>query len=145
MNIFFNFQPGILEAVNYNEGEIVGRHHLITAGNDVEIKATVDRPIMKANGSDLAYIKISLSDSEGNENLNSKEKINICIEGPGEIIGFGSADPQTENFYQSNEWETYDGKLLAVVRSKKKSGNINVSINFINIERAGKIIQIISE
>ncbi len=125
-----DYQPGVLEAINYQDGEIVGRHQLRTAEPTVTIHAEVDRPVIAAGADDLAYINLTLMDPRGNENLQEQREVIIAVDGPGEVIGFGSANPATDNYYQNDQWKTFDGKLLAVIQSKSEPGEVTVSFRF---------------
>ena len=56
-------------------------------------------------------------DAEGNINMQAKEQIRVDVAGAGVLQGFGSADPDALNRYDSNICETYDGSVLAVIRA----------------------------
>lgn len=122
------YEPGELKAVSYIRGECTGAFSLESADDQVELDVTVDRNEICADGADLAYILIGLKDAEGRKNLQIKKRISVSVEGKGTLQGFGSADPDTENSYDSTTWETYDGLVLAVVRSKRETGEITVKI-----------------
>ena len=40
----------------------------------------------------------------------------VEVSGPGVLLGFGSADPATEERFDAAERRTYDGRALAVLR-----------------------------
>lgn len=121
------YQPGKLEAVCYRNGIEDGRDELVTAGADVELCAESDKQVLAADGADLACITICLKDKDGNVNLQAKKEVTVSVEGAGSLQGFGSADPETENYYDNTVWETYDGYLLAAVRAGEEAGEIKVS------------------
>ena len=50
------------------------------------------------------------------------------MEGAGVLAGFGSAHPQSEGSYQDPTWATFDGRVMAVVRSTSEPGEIRVHI-----------------
>ncbi|MBQ1368050.1 MAG: hypothetical protein IIY45_08165, partial [Firmicutes bacterium] len=39
------------------------------------------------------------------------------------------ADPQAEGSYQSDTWETFDGRVMAAIRSTTQPGEIKVKIS----------------
>lgn len=123
------YEPGELTAVSYIDGIETGRFALVTAEEKVELAIDVDRSVIKADGSDLSYIMIGLKDEKGTENLNIKKEISISVEGVGTLQGFGSADPQTTNHYDNTTFETYDGYVLAAVRSGFDEGEIKITIS----------------
>lgn len=112
----------------YTEGKETGRTKLSTVGEVTNIKVNIEKTELGANGRDLAYLNISLVDKDGNINMNEVKKVKIEVEGQGTLQGFGSADPKSlENFYDK-ERTTYDGKLLAVIRSNHEVGKIKVKL-----------------
>ena len=48
------------------------------------------------------------------------------VSGPGVLVGFGSADPATEERFDATERRTYEGRALAVIRPTG-CGKIRVS------------------
>lgn len=121
------YEPGTLTAVGYQDGVETGRTLLKTAGRDVQMQIEASTKELKADGSDLAFIKVNLVDKDGNINLQEKRKISVQVEGAGTLQGFGSADPCCTGSYQDTEWETYDGCVMAVVRSGKEKGTVKVT------------------
>ena len=67
---------------------------------------------------------MSLTDANGHKNLQEVKEVTVSVEGAGTLQGFGSADPATENEYDNPVWKTYDGYLLAVIRSGLEPGTI---------------------
>lgn len=137
------YQPGKLEAICYRDGVEDGRHELVTAGAEVELCVESDKNILSADGADLAYITICLKDKEGHVNLQAKKEVTVSVEGAGRLQGFGSADPETENYYDNTVWETYDGRLLAVVRAGEEAGEIKISFASKGCETQNLTIQVV--
>lgn len=100
---------------------------LKTADKDVRLSVKSSTHCLKADGADLAFITVNLVDKAGNENLQEKRKIAVQIEGAGTLQGYGSADPCCEGSYQDLEWETYDGYVMAVVRSSREEGTVRTT------------------
>jgi beta-galactosidase len=70
---------------------------------------------------------ISLTDEAGILQTSADRIVSVTVEGAGILQGFGSSDPKsTENFFDT-ERTTFDGKVLAVVRSKAEAGTITVT------------------
>lgn len=64
--------PGVVETVVYKDGKEVGRDQIVTAKEEVEIRAEVDAKEIPADGSDICYVEISLNDADGNLNPGSR-------------------------------------------------------------------------
>lgn len=121
------YAPGELKAVGYTGGQAVSQHVLVTADSSVALCAEADRTVLKADGADLSYITLCLKDSCGNVNLNARKEVTISIEGAGTIQGFGNADPQSTFSFDERTWPTYDGYLLAAIRTTAEAGEIRVT------------------
>ncbi len=130
------YEPGELKAVGYTQGNEAGQDILVTAGRPAILKARADRRVLKADGADLSYITVNLADEEGRLNLWAEKEITVSVEGAGTLQGFGSADPATENRYDNTTWKTYDGYLLAAIRSGKEAGKIKVTFTADGCEAA---------
>lgn len=120
------YEAGELMAAGYRNGIESGRMVLKTADRDVGLSVRSNTRSLKADGSDLAFITVNLVDKNGNENLQEKRKVTVSVEGAGTLQGYGSANPCCEGSYQDSEWETYDGYVMAIVRSRKEAGTIRV-------------------
>lgn len=121
-----DYEPGILEAVSYVNGEISGKCVLKTAADKVCLSVGSDKTMLKADGEDLAFITVKLTDENGTDNLWAVKDIHVEIEGAGVLQGFGSADPSNDNSYDDATWSTYDGYVMAVVRAGTEPGEITV-------------------
>lgn len=120
------YAPGTLEAVAWSDGRETGRMLLRTAEDASRLMVETDRAVLKADGADLAYLMISVADANGTVNMSKPLPVTIRIEGAGVLQGFGSADPYgTENYFDATK-TTYDGRVLAVVRTTRTPGEIRV-------------------
>ena len=122
------YEPGTLEAVAYRGGQEIGRDVIKTAQDDLQIRAQADAETIPADGSDICYVEISLTDQEGVLNPEADCAVSISVEGPGEIIGFGSADPDSPENYFDRTAKPFEGRLLAAVRGTKEPGTVTVKL-----------------
>ena len=120
------YEPGELTAVSYEAGEEVGRYSLSTASEKIQLCAEADKKVLCADGEDLSFITVKLVDENGTENLFVPKKVAVSVEGAGRLEAFGSADPQSLSSYDDTEWDTYDGYVMAVIRSGMETGKIKV-------------------
>ena len=130
---FFEFEttyvPGKITAVSYKDGKESGKDEIMTAGENKELSIKCDKDILNSGDpTDIAYIDISITDTDGIFDASAQRKVSYMIEGPAEVLGFGSARPfGEENFYDETA-VTYEGRLRAVVRGcGKGTANIRFS------------------
>ena len=110
------YEPGELLAVAYTGGMETGRHALQSADGPVLLRAEADRQLISADGGDLAYVTFTLTDLAGTCCTGSDRLVRAEVSGQGVLLGFGSADPSTEERFDATERRTYDGRALAVLR-----------------------------
>ena len=111
------YQPGILETIVYKDGKEIGRDRIETADSRVHLNLAADEETIPADGSDIAYVELCVVDGNDRLNMDIQDDVSIRIEGPGKIIGFGSADPESEENYFDTTAKTYEGRLRAAVRA----------------------------
>lgn len=95
---------------------------------EVKIAAFVDRAQIPADASDICYVEISMVDGQGNLNPEADRAVTVSVEGPGVVLGFGSADPASEENYFDKTAKAYEGRLRAAVRGNGTPGMITVSL-----------------
>jgi beta-galactosidase len=122
------YTPGTLETVVYRKGQEIGRDTMVTASEDVHIDAYADKVAVPADESDICYVEIALKDAQDNLNPGCDKAVTILVEGPGRILGFGSADPQSEENYFDTTAKAYEGRLRAAIRGTGEKGTITVTL-----------------
>ncbi|MFD3606357.1 glycoside hydrolase family 2 TIM barrel-domain containing protein, partial [Streptomyces sp. NPDC058656] len=110
------YEPGELLAIAYRDGTETGRTTLRSATGPVRLRAEADRPVVTADGGDLAYVTLTLTDADGTVHTAADRPVSLEVSGAGTLIGFGSAVPSTEERFDAKERQTYEGRVLAVVR-----------------------------
>ena len=123
-----NYESGELLAVGFTDGREDGRFALHTAGTPAKLGVSVDKNILTADGRGAAFVTIDLLDEKGLPSRFETRKVTVTVEGAGVLAGFGSAHPQCEGSYQDLTWETFDGRVMAVIRSTGEPGEIRVRI-----------------
>lgn len=135
--------PGTLEAVVLDgNGKEVGHTKLKSAVGDTVIKLNADKDILYANGQDLCFIDLWLSDKNGIIKSSVDKDVQIEVSGDGTLQGFGSAVPNTENSFCSGTYSTYHGKALIVIRAGYKSGEVTITARAEHLESKKLTIQI---
>lgn len=120
------YQPGELLAVGYTGGIVVSQTALHTAGPVTGLRVTSDREAVFADGQSLAYLTVDLVDANGQWNRWEEKEVTVTVEGAAALQGFGSANPSGGGSYQDTVWKTWDGRVMAVIRSTRETGTIRV-------------------
>lgn len=118
------YSPGKLTAIGYNGKQKSPAATLSTAGKAVQLKLTADKKNIIANGQDLSYVTVELTDAAGNKLPNAEDLVKFEITGPGTIAGVGNANPMSVESYQLPQRKAWQGRCLAIIKSDKAAGNI---------------------
>jgi beta-galactosidase len=111
------YEPGELKAVAYKNGKKWAENVVKTTGEPIKLLASTDRKIIKADGEDLAFITVQITDKDGLIVPRSNNQIDFSIEGPGEIVATDNGDPTNMIPFSSNKREAFSGLCLAIIRS----------------------------
>ncbi|MBR5566227.1 MAG: beta-N-acetylglucosaminidase domain-containing protein [Roseburia sp.] len=129
------FEEGTIEAVAYDrEGNVIsdteGRSMVTTTGAAAKLVATVDRNEIKADGKDLAYIKVDVTDAEGNIVPNAENNVKFVVEGNGVLVGIDNGKQPDHQSFQDDNRDAFSGSLVAIVQSEKtmEDGSFTVKI-----------------
>ena len=117
------YQPGILRAEGGKETV-----SLQTAAETNTIRLTADRTTLKADGQDLAFITVELTDGNGIVNLTANNELTASVSGPATLIGFGNADIKDCDRYTDSTHKAWKGRALLVVRSTGKKGKATITV-----------------
>ena len=122
------YEAGELLAIAYDEtGAELGRDVLCSAGEETVLTILPEDTSIRADGEDLAYIAIHVTDQNGVRKMLNDVKINVQVEGAGVLEAVGSAQPETEERFDSDSYTSYYGRMIAIVRSTGTAGAIHVT------------------
>jgi beta-galactosidase len=120
------YQFGNLKAVGYNGKKHVNVSELKTTGDPAQIKLTADRSKIKADGQDLSYVTVELTDANGIRNPKAESLITFSIDGPGTIAAVGNANPVSIESCQLPQRKAWHGRCLVILKSDSKAGKITL-------------------
>lgn len=122
------YSPGSLKAVGIENDQEMESTVLQTAGDAAKIKLKADRKEILANGQDLSYVTVELTDKDGVFQPNATNHLNFKIEGPGIIAGLDNADLKDCEQYVGNTRKAWHGRALVVIKSTHSAGDIQLTI-----------------
>ena len=123
------YEPGELRVVVFDEqGNRAGEQVLRTAGNPVAMKLEADRKVIKADGSDLAYITVSLTDKNGTEIPTATDQLSFDVSGAGKFRGVCNGDATSLQPFTKPEMKLFSGKLVVTVQASDTKGEIKLTV-----------------
>ena len=123
------YQPGVVEAISFSNGVEISRTRLITSGEPAKIKLIPEKLSMNADGHDLIYVNIEVVDKDNNLVTDADISLKAEANGNAELVGFGSANPITEEDYTDDNCMTYKGRAMAILRSGYEKGEVRLSVS----------------
>ncbi|MDR3693214.1 sugar-binding domain-containing protein [Mucilaginibacter sp.] len=123
------YSPGKLKAVGLDNDKEIESTILQTSGDAAKIQLTADRKEIAANGQDLSYVTIELTDKDGIFQPNASNLLHFKIEGPGTIAGVANADMKDTDPYAGNARKAWHGHALVVIRSTHGTGDIKLDVS----------------
>ena len=123
-----NYSPGELKAVGVESGKETKSVLLRTTGAPATIRLTPDRLQLANSRNDLSYIRIELTDEEGQTVPDADCRIRLSVSGPGEIAASGNASATDMESFRSLTPKTFRGKALAIIRPTGQLGKIRFNV-----------------
>lgn len=121
-----SYELGELEAVAYENGEIIGRSVLSTAAVPQSLTIREEKIAGDAIGA-LTYYMISNEDENGVVYDAGEVKLSARVSDNARILAFGSANPKTSYDYHSDVTETFLGRAQLIVQ-RTGEGEICVEV-----------------
>ncbi|WP_394525589.1 glycoside hydrolase family 2 TIM barrel-domain containing protein [Paenarthrobacter nicotinovorans] len=135
------YSPGELTAVAFRDGVEAGRFSIHTAEEVAGLSVVVDRERIADSDDDLAFVEIEVHDSRGRLVTGDDRRITLEVSGDAVLAGMCSANPRTEERFDSPTWSTFDGRALAVVRPSGK-GTATVTVRAAGLKEVTRVITI---
>ncbi|MEY2927993.1 MAG: hypothetical protein RL367_2470 [Pseudomonadota bacterium] len=136
------FAAGVIEAVAYQAGKVIGRKRLATVGPPALLRVSPAAPSARADRQALSYVAIDVIDAKGRIIPDDKRKISLSMSGPAELIGFGSANPVAVGSFQSNEAQCFHGRAMAILRSTGKPGTVRIEARSDGLKSATAMVKL---
>ena len=130
------YSPGVLKAVGVDNDKEVESTILQTSGDAAKIQLTADRKEMTANGQDLSFVTIELTDKDDISQPNASNHLNFKVDGPGVIAGVANADMKDTDPYVGNNRKAWHGRALVVIRSTHGTGDIKLTVSSLGLSDA---------
>ena len=113
------YEPGELRVVAYKNGRVWAEDRMKTSGAAAKLTLQADHARIKADGQDLSFVTVMVSDREGSLVPRSNNRIQFSVSGPGDIVAVDNGDPTNLESFQSPSRSAFNGLCLVVIRSRR--------------------------
>lgn len=111
-----------------------------TADKACAIKLEADRDAIKADGNDLAYITVSLTDQNGYELPTDDDELQFEVRGAGIFRAACNGDATSLESFAKPQMKLFSGKLVVTLQATKQKGDIILKVKDItNPSLSGEI------
>ncbi len=130
------YSPGILKVVGL-ENNIEKESVILKTANPVKkISLNADRTKIQANGQDLSYVTVAITDEEGTIHHNAENPLSFSLDGPGMIVGVDNANLKDTTSYVNKTRNAWYGRALVIIKSTKEAGEIFLKVKSPDLEDA---------
>lgn len=118
-----SYAPGVLEAVAYENGTVLGKMRLDTADH-----STRQLCITPEIGRELIFVPVLLADAKHTVITDESCTLTCHVSGDAALLGWGSGDPKPKYNYTGAVTDTFYGRALAVLKKRTNSGQAAFSV-----------------
>ena len=106
-------------------------------------RSVPDKTLIKADGEDLVFVKVSLVDKDGYDVPTAENRIFCSLEGDGEIVATDNGDPTCLITFSEPSRPAFNGLFLAIVKAKRDGNKpLRLTIEADGLEKATVDIEI---
>jgi beta-galactosidase len=116
------YQPGTLRAVVYKHGKPWAEDTVRTSGAPARLALSADRSALQADGTDLAFITVAITDKDGRTVPRTSNLVKFSVSGPADLVATDNGDATSLVSFQSPERAAFNGLALAIVRTRPGQG-----------------------
>lgn len=123
------YLPGTLTAVALDQnGTGIAEFSLQTGSSETELRALPEKTVLPADGQSLCFLPIEFTDSDGNLKPCIEQPVELHIEGPVTLQGFGSSLAKTDEVFDQYKHNAHRGRALAVLRAGFQPGRAKITV-----------------
>jgi len=121
------YEPGALTTKGYRGAQVVATDRVETVGTPVAIRLRTERPVLQADGEDVAQIEVEIVDAKGRVVPLAANLVRFTVSGPGQVVGVGNGDPSSHESDKAPERHAFNGRCAVLVGAKTRPGRLVVT------------------
>ena len=135
------YKEGEIVAKSYKDGILTGECKLKSSKKATKFLVEISKYSLSYKEDELSYLNISIVDDHEICDTFNEHKVKVQVHGGGDLIGFGSSDPKSLEYFNEAERTTYNGKVLAIIRRNISNEDIVVNIASNNIDEMNIVLE----
>lgn len=129
------YQPGYVKAVGYKNGRKALTETIRTTGAPAALQLEADRPLINADGTDVAVVAVKVVDKKGRFVPDANIDLNLSIEGDMKILGAGNGNPTFQAIERPADGDgkkfsikTFNGLAQILVQAGSQPGDATLTV-----------------
>ena len=123
------YEKGEIKVVVYDEqGNKAGEKTVKTAGKPAKLQLTADRSTIAADGCDLAFITVSLTDKNGTLCPDADNQLEFKVTGAATFNSVCNGDATSLEVFTSPTMKLFHGQLVVVVQASAAPGKATLTV-----------------
>ena len=123
------YEKGEIKVVVYDEqGNKAGEKTVKTAGKPAKLQLTADRSTIAADGCDLAFITVSLTDKNGTLCPDADHSLEFKVTGAATFNSVCNGDATSLEVFTEPTMKLFHGQLVVVVQASTAPGKATLSV-----------------
>lgn len=97
-----------------------------TAGAAAKILLNADRSELTADGKDLSYVTVKVTDQDGNLVPDAAQLISYKLVGDASIAGLDNGSPVSHESFKGSSHKAFNGLALAIIKAGTKKSSVQL-------------------
>lgn len=123
------YEPGEVRAVYTDADGKEFTDEIRTTGNGSEVRLFTKYSKIQKGCQSLAFVEISITDARGDVDMTADNEVTVKLQGPATLQGLGSANPCTEEGFDTDTCKVFEGRALAAIRLGETAGEVVVKVS----------------
>ncbi|MDI9865655.1 beta-galactosidase GalB [Flectobacillus sp. DC10W] len=128
------FEEGVLKIISRKAGKEVLSKEVFTAGKAQKIRLVADRKAISADGLDLSFVTVEITDEKGNIIPDANHLVQFSVEGKGNLVSVDNGYQASLESFKAPYRSAYHGKCLAILQATKEVGKIKLKASAEGLE-----------
>lgn len=137
-----NYEPGTLQAVGRNDGNVVTTNELHTAGKPAKIVLSAKPQELAPGWDHVTEIRARITDASGIEIPRASDLISFHVSGPGNIVAVDNGDNASHELFQASQRHAYEGECVAFIKATADSGKIAITASAAGLAAGSVIVNV---
>lgn len=121
------YEAGTIKAIGKTGGKTVAEYEMKTAGTPAKIELSVDKPQLKNDWNDVAFVTVTVRDANGVIVPSAENLIRFETKGAGLLAAVDSDDNRSHESFQGTTRRAWQGTCFAILKANANKGKITLT------------------